>query len=49
MARHPSWMVVESEGPDPAGRGWLVTFRLARLWWARPSFWICWLRTRGMR
>lgn len=49
MARPPAWMTVVSEEPAPDGRAWVITFKLARFWWARPSFWIDWLRIRGLR
>jgi len=48
MARHPSWMTVTSERHDLARGAWIIEFKLARFWWARPSFWIFWIRTRGI-
>jgi hypothetical protein len=48
MARHPAWMTVVSEVRDPDRRAWVITFKLARFWWARPSFWIDWFRIRSL-
>ena len=49
MARPPSWLRILAEGPAPDRRAWVITFRLARFWWLRPSFWLDWFRIRGLR
>jgi hypothetical protein len=49
MARFPGWMTVISERPAPDRRAWIIEFRLARFWWAHPSFWVHFLRMRSLR
>ena len=49
MARMPSWMTVVSQRHDPNRKAMIVTFKLARFWWARPSFWVDWFRIRSLR
>lgn len=45
MARLPSWIVVESEGPENGE--YVLNVRLARFFWLRPSFWRYMFRERG--
>jgi hypothetical protein len=42
MAQLPSWIRIVDE--RATAEGYALDLALARWWWARPSFWIAFLR-----